>query len=453
MTRGWIEAAGIALAALALTGCEGGTSMIAPQNPVTASSAGVHGRVMGGQQPITGASIYLYAAGASGYGSAAASLLTASAGNQDGSGNWYVKTDASGNFTITNDWSCPALPSPSYLYVLAVGGTPGGSSANPNLALISALGPCSGVNASTHVVVNELTTVAGIWALSPFMTGMTNIGSSATNQVGLGDAFAAVNSVVNIATGTVSGPALPTGATLPITKINTLADILASCVNSTGGTAGDSSPCGKLFTAATVNSVAPTNTVAAALNMAQNPAANVSALYALGTANPPFLPGLSTAPNDLTIAINYTGGGLDAPAAIATDQSGNVWVANSGSDAVSLFDNLGNSKLGTTGTLLSGVPAGIAIDLSGNAWVTASNDYIYELSSSNGSIVGYPFAGYDEPTGIAIDPTNEIWVVNSGNNTVSADNSFGAALPGSPFSGAGISSPAAIAINGNADAN
>jgi NHL repeat len=447
----WIEAAVSVLAAAALAGCEGGTSMIAPQNPITAAPVSAHGRVMGGQQPITGTSIYLYAAGAGSYGSAASSLLTSSAGNQDGAGNWYVKADANGNWAITGDWSCPSSPSPSYLYVLALGGNPGVASANPNLALVAALGPCSQVNASTYVVVNELTTVASVWALSPFMTGMTNIGSSATNQLGLANAFAAVNSVANITTGTASGPALPSGATLPIAKINTLADILSSCVNSTGGTAGDSSPCGNLFSATTVNSVAPTNTVAAALNMAQNPAANVSALYALQPASPPFVPSLSSAPKDLTIAINYTGGGLNAPTAIATDQSGNVWVANSGGDTVTWLDHLGNSKLGASGTSLGGVPAGIAIDLSGNAWVTASNDEVYELSSSSGSIISSPLTGFNEPTGIAIDPANEIWVVNGGNNTVSAVNSSGAALTGSPFSGASISAPAAIAINGNAN--
>ena len=187
--------------------------------------------------------------------------------------------------------------------------------------------------------------------------------------------------------------------------------------------------------------------------MAQHPGTNVAELYALETASPPFVPSLSIAPNDLTIAINYTGGGLNAPVAIAADQSGNVWVANSGSDTVSWFNNLGSSKLGTSGTSLGGVPAGIAIDLSGNAWVTAADNDVYELSSSSGSIVDSPLTGFTEPTGIAIDPANEIWVVNGEASTVSAVNSSGTALTGSPFSGAGISGPTAIAINGNANAN
>jgi DNA-binding beta-propeller fold protein YncE len=120
---------------------------------------------------------------------------------------------------------------------------------------------------------------------------------------------------------------------------------------------------------------------------------------------------------------------------------------------VTWLDHLGNSKLGTTGTLLGGVPQGIAVDLNGNAWVTASNNEMYELNSSNGNLTGSPLTGFNEPTGIAIDPAGEIWVVNSGANTVSAVNSSGVPLAGSPFSGSGISAPAAIAINGNANSN
>lgn len=65
-----------------------------------------------------------------------------------------------------------------------------------------------------------------------------NIGSGESNQAGLADTFEAVNSVATIATGTAAGPLLPAGATLPIAKIETLADILASCANSTDVTAG-----------------------------------------------------------------------------------------------------------------------------------------------------------------------------------------------------------------------
>ncbi len=63
-------------------------------------------------------------------------------------------------------------------------------------------------------------------------------------------AFNTVNKVVNVGTGTLPGATLPAGATLPTAEINTLADILAACINSPGGVAGDNSACGNLFAAA-----------------------------------------------------------------------------------------------------------------------------------------------------------------------------------------------------------
>jgi DNA-binding beta-propeller fold protein YncE len=210
--------------------------------------------------------------------------------------------------------------------------------------------------------------------------------------------------------------------------------------------------CGQLFGYAPSGSGYPTDTITAAMNIALNPGRNVSQLYGVATGISAFMP--KAQPNAFTVAIQYTGGGLNAPTAIATDNAGDVWVANSGSDAVSRFDNLGNSLLSTTGTTLGGTPAGIAIDLSGNAWVTASNNDVYELDKTTGAITGgTPFTGFDTPTGIAVDPAGYIWVVDSGDSKVFAFNSSNTPLSGSPFSGAGIASPAGIAINGNANAN
>ncbi len=121
---------------------------------------------------------------------------------------------------------------------------------NNNLALMVGLGTCGGTDLSTFINVNELTTVATVWALSPFMTGPANIGTSPTNTAGLAAAFAAINEIVTTSTGALPGPTLPAGATLPITEINTLGSILEQCINSAGGKAGDSSNCGNLFSLA-----------------------------------------------------------------------------------------------------------------------------------------------------------------------------------------------------------
>lgn len=447
MKRGWMTATSILLTAgaAALSGC-GSSPMTQPKPPVIAKA---RGEVFGGQQPVVGMTLQLYDAGSSGYGSAATGMLSTP----------LPTTDANGSFNFANP-SCPNAS--DQIYLVGTGGDPvagntnGNTNNNGNLALMVVLGNCSGLASIAHIHMNELTTVAAVWALAPFMSGNTNayatVGSSPGNATGLQLAFAAAAQVANISTGTFPGT-LPAGATLPTSELNTIADILEACINSKGGTANDgTTACGSLFGDAPSGSGFPTDTITAAMNIAQNPARNVGPLEAIASATPAFEPNLGTAPGAWTVAIEYTGGGLNAPTTIATDQQGGVWVGNSGSDVVSKFDNLGN-PLQSAGTTLGGTPAGVAIDLAGNAWVTASDNSVYELDKATANIDGTPFTGFSTPTGIAVDPAGYIWVVNSGNSTVSAVNSSGTALSGSPFSGAGIASPNAIAINGNANAN
>jgi hypothetical protein len=432
-------------AALLITGCGSGPNTTPP---VTTQ---VHGQLQGGQQPIANATLQLYAVGTSGYGSAAAPLFSPA-----------ITTNASGSFTFPSSY-CPADAS-ALVYLVGSGGQPAGAGTNitnNNEALMVALGPCNSLNANTSIHINELTTVAAVWALAPFMSGATNaylnIGSSSTNATGLQLAFEAAEQVVNTSIGSIGGSNLPAGATLPTQELNTLADILGQCVNSAGGTEGDGSNCGKLFQDApnTAGAAYPTDTITAALNIAQNPARNVTALFNLVPPTPVFESVLTSAPTAWTVAIQYTGGGLNAPTTVAADQSGNIWVANSGGSSVSEFNNLGSSLLGTTGTSTgTGAPTGLAIDLTGNAWITVSSaNSLFEVSS--GGSLGSPITGngLDQPTSLAIDGSGLIWIVNNGGSSVSAFNSAGTAISGSPFSGAGIASPAGIAINGSANAN
>jgi hypothetical protein len=452
----WIEAASILGMAgvLALAGCAASSNELQTSVPAPVSLATApHGEAFGGQQPVSGMTLQLYAAGSTGYGSAATPLFSPA-----------TSTNSSGSFSFPT-YHCPT-PS-TQVYLVGTGGDPvagntgGNTAANPNLGLMVALGSCGNLNSGTHIHMNELTTVAAVWALAPFMAGNTtsylNIGTSSTNATGLQLAFEASSEVVNTSTGTFPGN-LPAGAMLPTSELNTLADLLEACINSKGGTANDgTTSCGSLFGLApnAAGTAYPTDTITAAMNIAQSPARNTTPLIGLVGGTPAFEPTLPAAPNAWTVAIQYTGGGLNQPTSIAADQSGNIWVGNSGSPAVSLFDNLGNTLLGTTGATLGGVPAGVAIDLSGNAWVTASNNKVYELNSSGTNTSTLTGNGLNLPTGIAIDPGGVIWVTNSGSgaNSVSAFTSAGAALSGSPFTGAGIASPAAIAINASANAN
>jgi hypothetical protein len=334
-------------------------------------------------------SIQLYSVGTLGYGSAATALLATPAAS-----------DTNGNFTISASYTCPAG---GKIYIVATQGD-SGSGNNANLALMSTLGTCPVT--AVQVNIDEVTTVASVWALSPFMTGKTNIGSPSTTQAlaGMAEAFTDVNTLVNITSGTSPGTAAPSGSVVPTATIYTLANALAACVNSAGGTAGQSNGCGNLFTAASSGSV-PTDTITAAMNIAQHPAANVSSIYTLSTPQTAFQPGLSSQPNDFTLAVTFTGN-MSAPSALAADASGNVWIANKTGNTL--------TELSSNGSLLSG-------------------------AGDTGSL--------NAPSALAFDPSGNLWVTNSGNNTLSKFTSSGTAAANSPYSGGSMSSPNGIAFD------
>ncbi|MGA9063249.1 MAG: hypothetical protein WB341_16505 [Terracidiphilus sp.] len=277
-------------ALLLVSGCAS-TASLHNTSPASTVASKLKGNVMGGQSPISGATVQLYAAGSSGYGSGAQALLTPA-----------LTTDANGNFTIPNgSYTCP-LSNPE-TYIVATGGNPGVGSNNPAITLMAALGPCDALSSSTYVVINEVTTVAAAFALAPFLGPGAQVGTIPANEQGLTNEFTNFNSLVNIATGTSPGTSVPAGVTVPVEEIYTLADILAACVNSNGTTT-----CSALFAAAkSTGGSTPTNTLDAALNIARNPGANIAALMALPTAQSPFQPILAAQPSEWTFgnAITY----------------------------------------------------------------------------------------------------------------------------------------------------
>jgi hypothetical protein len=205
------------------------------------------------------------------------------------------------------------------------------------------------------------------------------------------NAFVTASNLASLSTGVALATTPGGNGTVPQTEINTLANVLARCINSTGPAFAS---CATLFSDAKsggTSGTTPTDTATAAINMAHNPASNLAALYALSIVAPLFTPALNAHPNDFTIALNYSGGGLGSDLGIAVDGSGNVWVANFHSNTVSELNNAGtpiSSSTGYTGGRLQG-PLAIAIDISGNAWV--ANDEgtnITELNNAGANVSG-----------------------------------------------------------------
>jgi hypothetical protein len=438
------------LCALALCGC-GGAARLAPtqaaSNPVGGTA--ISGKVHGGQNPISGASVYLYASNTTGYGgpgetasSSNESISLLTSGTKDGNGNYYVSTGSDGSFSVTGDYVCPGANSQLYLY--AAGGN-NGSGINSAASLLAGLGTCSTVVASPpYVVINEVSTIATAYAIAGFASNTTHISSSSSTlaATGVANAFSTITNLETLGTGAALATTLAGNGTAPQSEINTLANILAACINSSGEVTGptDPTPCYTLFTNALSGGTPgtqPTDTAAAALNIAHNPGANVDNLFALQTASSPFQPGLSKAPNDFTIAVSYTGGGQGYPWGIAIDASDNVWVANNGTTGpVSKFNPLGGVLSGSNGFTDGGlfVPISIAIDGSGNVWVPdAGNSKLTELNPSGTAHGSSPFTGggLDSPNFIAIDGSNNIWMTNGVAAEISEFSSTGTPITGS----------------------
>ncbi len=363
------------------------------------------------------------------------------------------------------------------------------ASVNPAIANVAVLGNCPssapytfGAGSSdpiNYIYMNEVSTVAGMFALAPFAqtsagvpTDAQHIGIPASDSLALiGIQNAAVNAgqlyditgatnnsatadgeghvARTVAPGSASRASAGPYVTVPNQLINTLGNILAQCVDSAntaglGVTGGSySAACAILFenatsdgklTSAAGGATNPTETATAALNIAHYPAGNGNANFTTNLANiptgvVPFMPTLNNVPNDFIIGLNIT------------DTS--TFLGSSG---------------GTTA-----VPNGIAIDGNGNAFVTTTgcqNGCTLQLPPTQlpaNANIAYTAGG----AAVAVDPTGRVWVVNgsqAGNagNGPSGGFYVDSTLPisASSFTGYGTTSSFAtgtvsIAIDGN----
>jgi streptogramin lyase len=397
----------------------------------------LNGQVFGGQQGVIGAQIQLYTVGTGGNGTAATAML-----------NHPAVTGTGGSFNITNDYTCPS-PSKTnpgasnQVYLVATGGDPGVGSSNAALTMVVALGPCSNLSATSTIFVNEVTTVAAAWALAPFATSAPNIAASSGNVSGITNAFLDAGLLANSSNG---APAiLPGNLSIETDKLNALADALASCVNSDGGTA-----CTPLFSAATEGKSVPTDTFTAALNIVKHPGTNVAKVFdAIGT-YVPFATSMDAPPNDWTMSLTVTGGGLSSPTALAVDAEGNVWAANL-NGPLSAFGPQG-TPMSDTGFTNGGLSEsyGLTIDTNGDVWVAnntgglngnGSVSKFYGATSTMGSAGTVVSSGYTNyinyPFALASDTNGNVFVANSqnGSATVLTTNGTVYTTPDNTFSG------------------
>jgi hypothetical protein len=473
--------AALAVPVMLATGC-GNMVTTATGIGSTSSVATVSGHIHGGNQPISGSVVTLYAAGATGYGSVATLYATTTSAN-DGYGSFSFTKSATNSGIVgtgsTNAYGCPSSGNPQ-MYLIAKGGSTQGAGNGTNSAavFIAALGKCSGISASTFIDMNEVTTVGTMAALQQYFNPTTEqFGYPASTQgtLGYANALTTIPNLVNIATGATNGATTITGqvdgVTAPITvnvlpeqaKINTIANITAACVNTTSNA---STQCTTLFqnaypttfyqTSAVGNPSDPmtlpvgppfaTDVLQATYNMLTNPASEsplgtnnptaMNNLFNLSVAAAPFMPTLSAVPTDWTIGIRYSstspcnyGTFLAAPYDLAVDATGNIWIASGGtstttSNLMALTPNGGAAicALGATGATAGvNLAKGLTIDTGNNVWIAGNfaGAPFYKYSNTNGTYTAFATGTGVVPYAVAADGSGNVFYTDATNKTVS----------------------------------
>jgi len=427
---------------LLLAGC----SLSPTAKPTAVTGGTLVGKAFGGQQPIKNASVYLlavinyndpnYATTNTSMHLLNSSVATNNPGHygQDTNGNYYVTTDSNGVFNLTGDYTCTAGDA---VYALLQGGNSGsgdGTQPNPAIELISILGTCPADGDFSTTIpflnINEVTTVAAAYVMTPYGQDPANLTYSGTTlgKSDLQRSFANFSNLVDVGTGAARTATLNGNGVVPQQKINTIANILAGCVNSANGS---SAACQRIANDISAYGSGPGNTGQAALYLATNPypgSAQISDLFTNTTPQAPFSPALPNSvsdptPQDFALAIRFPGStsGINFPIALAADGQGRIWVANFSGSSVAVLDGMGKPVTDSPFTGGGNIhqPFSIAIDTLGDAWIGSfvATNGIVKLLPTGAPDPASPLASVDSSSShsfesIVVDGTgsvNNIW--------------------------------------------
>ncbi len=111
--------------------------------------------------------------------------------------------------------------------------------------------------------------------------------------------------------------------------------------------------------------------------------------------------------------------GVSAPAGVAADQAGNLYVTNEGSNTVTVYPPGATSPSLTISNGISG-PYGIAVDSTGNVFVSNlnTNDITAYQAGATSPFETINFNNYGQAVGLGVDGNDNIWVACDSSNAV-----------------------------------
>jgi DNA-binding beta-propeller fold protein YncE len=138
--------------------------------------------------------------------------------------------------------------------------------------------------------------------------------------------------------------------------------------------------------------------------------------------------------------------GLNQPTSAAVDGAGNVYIADTGNNAIKEWIAASNAVTTLVSSGLSS-PRGVAVDGAGNVYITdPGHSAIKEWIAASNTVTTLISSGLNQPSGVAVDGAGNIYIADSGNNAIkewiAASNTVVTLLS------SGLNAPSGVAVDG-----
>ncbi|HXM39618.1 MAG TPA: BACON domain-containing carbohydrate-binding protein, partial [Bryobacteraceae bacterium] len=162
-------------------------------------------------------------------------------------------------------------------------------------------------------------------------------------------------------------------------------------------------------------------------------------VYIADTGNNAIKQWNAAAPQAATVVVS----GLSNPAAVAVDQHGNVFFANSGNNSIQEWSAANPQAV----TVVSGLnnPSGVAVDAQGNIYIANTGGNTIQEWNVTSQQMKVLVAGLNSPRGVALDAQGNVYFSDSGNNAVK-EWTAGAQQVATLVSG--LNRPSGVAVDG-----